>query len=60
MKNELIDLLKKEGMNSDEISNANVNKFAELIKEIGKRETKHIKASEISKNLKTNFIGKNL
>lgn len=60
MKNEVIDLLKKEGWNSDEIRNANVNAFADLIKEIGKRETKHIKASEISKNLKTNFIGKDL
>lgn len=60
MKNEVIDLLKKEGWNSDEIRNANVNAFADLIKEIGKRKTKHIKASEISKNLKTNFIGKDL
>ena len=60
MKNEIITLLKKENKLSDEIKDANINDFANLIKEIGKYETEHIKASEISKDLNTRFVGKNL
>ena len=33
--------------------------FQILVKEIGKEETEYIKASEISKDLNTKYIGKN-
>ena len=60
MKNEIINLLKKEGKIPNEINDANINEFADLIKEIGKRKTQHLKASEISKELNTRLIGKDL
>lgn len=64
MRNEIIRLLKKEGKLSDdainEIKNVNIDDFASIVEEIGKSETNHIKASEISQELNTEYIGKNL
>ena len=60
MKDEILNLLKKEAKISDEIDDADINNFADLIEEIGKNETNHIKSSEISKDLNTRYIGKNL
>ena len=64
MKNEIVKLLKRESKLSDEtikeIEETNIQDFANLIKEIGKEKREHIKASEISKDLNTNYIGKNL
>ena len=64
MKNEIIQLLKEEGNLSqktiDEIRDTNINDFANLVKEIGKGETEHIKAGEILKDLDTQYVGKNL
>ena len=64
MKEEIIKLLKKEGKISsstiNELSDINIDDFSNLVKEIGKKETTHIKSSEISKDLNTEFIGKNL
>ena len=64
MKEEIIKLLKKEGKISsstiNELSDINIDDFSNLVKEIGKKETTHIKSSEISKDLNTEFVGKNL
>ena len=60
MKNEILNLLKREGMISEEINDANINEFADLIEEIGKNETEYIKSSEISQDLNTKYVGKNL
>ena len=64
MKDEIINLLKKENKLSEEtiseIKNINIDDFSNVVKELGKEETTYIKASEISKNLNTKFIGKNL
>lgn len=64
MKDEIVKLLKRESKLSDEtmseIEEANIYDFADLIKEIGKNTREHVKSSEISKDLKTNYIGKNL
>ena len=60
MKDEILNLLKKEGKFSDEIDDININDFANLIEEIGKKKTDHINASEISKDLNTTCIGKNI
>ncbi|MBE6501750.1 MAG: biotin--[acetyl-CoA-carboxylase] ligase [Methanobrevibacter thaueri] len=60
MNNEIQSLLKKEGITSDEINDANINDFADLIEAIGKKKTEHIKSSEISKDLDTKFVGQNL
>ena len=64
MKEEIIKLLKKEGKISsstiNELSDINIDDFSNLVKEIGKKETTHIKSSEISKDLNTAFVGKNL
>ncbi|MBR3156632.1 MAG: biotin--[Methanobrevibacter sp.] len=60
MKNEILNLLKREGMISDEIDDANINDFADLIEGIGRTEKEYIKSSEISKGLKTKYVGKNL
>ena len=64
MKNEIVKLLKKEGKLSDEtlseIKEKNLYDFANLIKEIGKEKKEYIKSSEISNNLNTKYIGKNL
>ena len=64
MRDEIIILLKKEGKLSDdaidEIKQVDVHDFANLVKEIGEQETEYINASEISKDLNTKYIGKNL
>ncbi len=64
MKNDIVKLLKREEKLSDEtineIEDANISDFANLIKEIGKEKREHIKSSEISKDLNTKYIGKNL
>ena len=60
MKNEILNLLKREGMISDEINDANINDFADLIEGIGRTEKEYIKSSEISKGLNTRYVGKNL
>ncbi len=62
MQNEIVKLLKKEGKLSektiDEISNIEIGDFSDLVRELGKEETEHIKRDEISKNLNTKYIGK--
>lgn len=64
MRKEIINLLKKENKLSSkalsEIKNLEIDDFANTIKEIGKKETKYIKALEISKNLTNNHIGKDI
>lgn len=64
MQNEIVKLLKKEGKLSektiDEISNIEIGDFSDLVRELGKEETEHIKRDEISKNLNTKYIGKNI
>ena len=64
MKDEIIKLLKKEGKLSDEaideIQQVDVHDFANLVKEIGAQKTDYIKASEISDNLNTRYIGQSL
>ena len=64
MQKEIINLLKKEGKFSEdsinEIKNIDINDFSNIIKEIGKEDTEYIKRSEISKDLNTEYIGKNI
>ena len=64
MQKEIVNLLKKENKISDdtisEIKNIDLNDFSNIVKEIGKGDTEYIKASEISKDLNTEYIGKNL
>ena len=64
MRNEIINLLKKENKISDktvsELKDIDLSDFATVVKELGKEETENIKASEITKDLNTKFIGKNL
>jgi BirA family biotin operon repressor/biotin-[acetyl-CoA-carboxylase] ligase len=64
MQKEIINLLKKENKISDEtiseIKNIDLSDFSNIVKEIGKAETDHIKESEISKDLNTEFVGKNI
>lgn len=64
MQNEIVKLLKKEGKLSektiDEISNIEIVDFSDLVRELGKEETEHIKRDEISKNLNTKYIGKDI
>lgn len=60
MKNEIIELLKKEGELSDENAEVNLPDFLFTLKEIGRKKTDYIQSSEISKNLNTTYIGKEL
>lgn len=64
MKEEIIKLLKLEGKLSDEtieeINTIDISDFSNLVKEIGKEKTNYIKAEEISKELNTKYIGKEL
>ena len=64
MKNEIINLLKKENKLSnetiDELKEVNINDFSNIVKNLGKEKTEYIKADEISKDLNTEYIGKNL
>ena len=64
MRNEIIKLLKKEGKISnntiDELQEVNINDFSKIVQEIGKQETEFIKASKITEDLNTTYIGQNL
>ena len=64
MRKEIINLLKKENKLSDEtiseIKDIDISDFSNIVKDLGKEETQYIKASEISKDLNTKYIGKNL
>ena len=64
MKVEIVKLLKKEGKLSsktiDEINQIDIHDFSSLVQEIGKEETEYIRASEISKDLNTKYVGKEL
>ncbi len=64
MKVEIVKLLKKEGKLSsktiDEINQIDIHDFSSLVQEIGKEETEYISASEISKDLNTKYVGKEL
>ena len=64
MQNEIVKLLKKEGKLSektiDELSNIEISDFSDLVRELGKEETKYIKRDKISKNLNTKYIGKDM
>ncbi|WP_407375436.1 biotin--[acetyl-CoA-carboxylase] ligase [Methanobrevibacter sp.] len=64
MRNEIINLLKKENKLSEEalneIKDLEINDFSNTIKELGKQKTDYIKESEISKDLNTNFMGKDI
>ena len=64
MRKEIINLLKKENKLSDEtiseIKDIDISDFSNIVKDLGKEETQYIKASEISKDLNTEYIGKNL
>ena len=64
MRDEIIKLLKKEDKLSDEtiseLQDININDFSNIVEEIGKLPTEHIKASEISKDLDTKWVGKNI
>lgn len=64
MEKEVLNLLKKENKVSDDTIKENkdidLNDFSNIVKEIGKQETEYIKSSEISKDLNTKYIGKNL
>ena len=64
MHEEIVNLLRKENKLSDdvisEIKNIEIDDFSNIVKELGKEETTYIKESEISKNLNTSYIGKEL
>ena len=64
MQKEIINLLKKEKKLSDEaideIKDVELSDFSNIVKELGKQDTTHIKSSEILKDLNTTYIGKNL
>ena len=53
MQNEIVKLLKKRGKLSektiDELSNIEISDFSDLVRELGKEETKYIKRDKISK-----------
>lgn len=64
MRTEIIELLRKEGKLSDEtiteLSNYDLHDFIDSVKELGDNQTQHIKNELIRKDLKTDFIGKNI
>lgn len=64
MREEIVKILKKENKISDEtlseLTNINIDDFSNVVKELGKGETEHIKSDEIQKELNTNYIGKEL
>ena len=64
MRDEIVNLLKKENKLSNEtineIKNINIDDFSNIVKELGKEKTEYIKESEISKDLNTKYVGKNL
>ncbi len=64
MHDKITNLLKNESIISEEtinkIGNIDIDEFSTIVKELGEKETHHIKASEISKELNTTYIGKKL
>ena len=64
MREEIVKLLKIEGKLSsetiDQIKQIDIHDFSNIVREIGKQETEYIRASEISENLNTQYIGKEL
>lgn len=64
MKDEIIKLLKKEKKISDdtisEIKDMNIHEFSDIVKEIGKKPRSFIKIEDISKDLNTKQIGKEI
>ena len=64
MQKEIVNLLKKENKLSNdtisEIKDIDLSDFSNIVKELGKEDTEYIKASEIAKDLNTEYIGKNL
>lgn len=64
MHDEIKKLLKNEKILSqdviNQIGNIDADEFSAIVKDLGKKETQHIKASEISKELSTTYIGKKL
>ena len=64
MRDEIVNLLKKENKISDstisEIKNIEIDDFSNIVKDLGKEQTEYIRESEISKDLNTNYIGKEL
>ena len=63
MENEIINLLKKEGISEEsieEIKEIDPNDFSKLVKDIGKQERDNIKESEIVKDLNTKYVGKEI
>ena len=64
MREEIINLLKKENKLSEdsisELKNIEISDFSNIVKELGQEETAHIKRSEITDGLNTNYIGKEL
>ena len=64
MRNEIINLLKKEEKFSektiDELREVEINDFAEMIKEFGQQPTEYIKREEITKDLDTKYLGKEM
>lgn len=64
MRDEIVNLLRRENKLSDtaisEIKNIKIDDFSNIVKELGDEATKYIKKSEITKELKTTFIGKEL
>ena len=64
MREEIVKLLKIEGKLSsetiDQIKQIDIHDFSNIVMEIGKQETEYIRASEISENLNTTYIGKEL
>ena len=64
MREEIVKILKKENKISDEtlseLTSINIDDFSNVVKELGKGETEHIKSDEIQKDLNTNYVGKEL
>ncbi len=64
MQKEIINLLKKENKLSDdtisEIKDIDLSDFSNIVKELGKEKTEYLKESEITKDLNTQYIGKNI
>ena len=64
MRDEIVNLLKKENKISDntisEIKNIDIDEFSTMVKDLGKEETEYIKESEITKDLKTEYVGKEI
>lgn len=64
MRNEIIELLRKEGKLSDEtleeLSTYEPTHFIDAVRDLGDKQTENIKKELITKNLNTEFVGKNI